>query len=61
MNPHVKSFLRISFYVGAVVCFVLTVINASAKPVATTYALVTGAIAVACLAGGIVVSRRPRY
>jgi hypothetical protein len=59
MNPHVKSFVRISCYIGAVICLALTVINASAKPAATTYALVTGAMAVACVVGGIVVSRRP--
>jgi hypothetical protein len=61
MNPHVKSFLRISFYIGALVGVALTVVNASAKPIATTYALVTGAIAVVCLVGAVVVSRRPRY
>jgi len=59
MNPHVKSFVRISCYIGAVICLALTVINASAKPAATTYALMTGVIAVVFLIGGIVVSRRP--
>jgi hypothetical protein len=61
MNPHVKSFLRISFYIGTLVGVALTVVNASAKPIATTYALVTGAIAVVCLVGAVVLSRRPRY
>ena len=61
MNPFWKIFFGIFFYVGAVVGLVLAVIGASAKPVATTYALVTGAIAVVFLFAGIVVSRKPRY
>jgi hypothetical protein len=61
MKPFWKIFLGIFFYVTAVVGLVLAVISASAKPVATSEAMVTGAIAAVCLIAGIVVSRKPRY
>jgi hypothetical protein len=61
MKPFWKIFFGIFFYIGAVVGIGLAVLSADHKPVATTEALVFGAIGVVSLVAGVAVSRKPRY
>ncbi|MGI5154032.1 hypothetical protein [Microbispora sp. NBC_01389] len=61
MSPFWKIFIAIFCYIAGIVGLGLAVLNASEKPPATTLAVVYGVVGVVFLAGGIVLSRRPRY
>jgi hypothetical protein len=61
MTPFWKIFVAIFCYISGIVGVGLAVVNASEKPPATTWAIVYGALGVVFLAGGITLSRRPRY
>jgi hypothetical protein len=61
MSPFWKIFVGIFCYISAVVGIGLAALNASEKPPATSHALVFGIAGLAFLAGGVALTRRPRY
>ncbi|WP_405151397.1 hypothetical protein OG589_20530 [Sphaerisporangium sp. NBC_01403] len=61
MSPFWKIFIAIFCYISAIVGLGLAIANASQRPPSTTTAVIYGVAGIVFLAGGIVLSRRPRY
>ncbi|HEY3629509.1 MAG TPA: hypothetical protein VGL21_01365 [Jatrophihabitantaceae bacterium] len=61
LNPFWRIFVAVFCYISAAVGLGLAVLNASEKPAATTLAFAYGIGGVIFLAGGIVLTRKPRY
>ena len=61
MSPNTKIFLAVFLFIAGAVGIVLAVLNGSAKPAATTSAIIYGVIGVLLLGTGFVVARKRRF
>ena len=61
MNPNLKIFLAVFLFIAGAAGIVLAVLNASAKPAATTTAIIYGVLGLAFLVGGFLLVRKRRY
>lgn len=61
MNPTLKIFISIFFFLGGIVGLVLAVLNASQKPASTTAAIIYGVAGVLFLIAGFLLTRKRRY